>query len=166
MDQASAVPSSPIEVSSPPAPLAAPTESTLSSRSINWGLAGLAAAGCVYVGLVDPNTSSFYPGCPFRAMTGFDCPGCGATRALHSAITGHPLQALDHNAFLTIAVVLGIVGFAVAKVRRRMGRPAIALRLPTSGAIALGLLACTFWFARNMPWEPLSWLASGASGGR
>ena len=95
-----------------------------------------------YVGLVDPNTSSFFPGCPFRAMTGFDCPGCGATRALHSAVTGHPLQALDHNAFLTIAVVLGVVGFAVAKVRRRMGRPAIALRLPTSAPIAITLPTC------------------------
>jgi hypothetical protein len=146
--------------------LAAPIGPAVSSRSINWGLAGLAAAGCAYVGLVDPNTSSFFPGCPFRAMTGFDCPGCGATRALHSAITGNPLQALDHNAFLTIAVVLGLVGFAVAKVRRLMGRPALAWRLSTTGALALGLLACTFWIARNMPWEPLLWLGSGASGGQ
>ncbi|CAM8644617.1 Protein of unknown function DUF2752 [Acidimicrobiia bacterium] len=146
-------------------PQGGPTSPTPSSRSINWGLAGLAVVGCAYVGLVDPNTSSFYPGCPFRAMTGFDCPGCGATRALHSAITGHPLQALDHNAFFVMAAVLGVVGFAVAKVRRRMGKPAIAWRLSVSGAIALGLLTCMFWITRNMPWEPLSWLGSGASGG-
>jgi CHASE2 domain-containing sensor protein len=120
----------------------------------------------VYVGLVDPNTSSFYPGCPFRAMTGFDCPGCGATRALHAAITGHPLQALDHNAFFVVAAVLGIVGFVTTKLRRRIGRPAIAWKLSASGAIALGLLTCTFWIARNMLWEPLSWFGSGISGGR
>jgi hypothetical protein len=159
MDQTHVAPSSPL-------PEAAPTRLAPSPRSINWGLAGLAAAGCAYVGLVDPNTSSFYPGCPFRAMTGFDCPGCGATRALHAAITGNPLQALDHNAFFVIAAVLGIVGFVAAKLRRRMGRPAIAWKLSARGAIALGLLTCTFWFARNMPWEPLSWFGSGVSAGR
>jgi hypothetical protein len=99
-------------------------------------------------------------------MTGFDCPGCGATRALHAAITGQPLQALDHNAFFVVAAVLGIVGFVAAKVRRRMGRPPIAWKLSTRGAIALVLLTCMFWIARNMPWEPLSWFGSGASGGR
>ena len=136
------------------------------ARSINWGLAGLVVGGCVFVGLVDPGKAWFYPQCPFKAMTGFDCPGCGATRAVHSAVTGHPLRALDHNALFTIALVLGTIGFGYSKVRRWAGKAPIKWRLTSTGAIALGVFVCMFWLTRNLPWEPLSWLGSGLSGRR
>ena len=85
-------------------------------------LAGAAAAGCAYVAVADPNsTASWYPQCPFKALTGLDCPGCGVTRALHALLTGHPLRALDHNALVAVAVVLGLVWFGVSKVRERSG---------------------------------------------
>ena len=57
-------------------------------RTPNWrgglqplGLAAIAAAGCAYIALVNPNTSGAYPQCPLHAITGYDCPGCGLTRA-------------------------------------------------------------------------------------
>src|SRR5262245_59462168 len=51
---------------------------------------GLALTSCIYVAIVDPNTqsSSFYPACTFKQLTGLDCPGCGLTRAMHSLMTG------------------------------------------------------------------------------
>ncbi|MDQ3172268.1 MAG: DUF2752 domain-containing protein, partial [Acidobacteriota bacterium] len=37
----------------------------------------IAGAG-VFLFVLEPGKSAFLPGCPFRALTGFTCPGCGA----------------------------------------------------------------------------------------
>jgi hypothetical protein len=128
-------------------------------------LAGAAAAGCAYVAIADPNKgSSWYPQCPFKALTGLDCPGCGVTRALHALLTGHPVRALDHNALVSVAVVLGLVWFGVSKVRQRTGRPPLTLKHPTAWAVAAGVVVVAFWVVRNLSWGPFHWLGSGASG--
>lgn len=57
------------------------------------------AAAIIVLGLFDPSTTPF-PRCPFKMLTGFDCPGCGSQRAIHALIHGHLLQALRLNAFL------------------------------------------------------------------
>lgn len=44
------------------------------------------------------------PRCPFRLLTGFDCPGCGSQRALQALIDGHPLTAIRHNLILLPAI--------------------------------------------------------------
>ena len=51
------------------------------------GAAGLALAATAYVGLVDPNESGHYPTCPFLALTGRFCPGCGSLRAARNHCT-------------------------------------------------------------------------------
>lgn len=56
------------------------------------------------------------PGCPFRTMTGIDCPFCGMTRAtlalgageLHRALGFHPLAPL------VLAFHLGVTGLIIA----------------------------------------------------
>jgi hypothetical protein len=49
--------------------------------------------------------------CPARRLTGYDCPGCGASRALWNLSSGRPLAALQHNAvFVLILVGLLLVG--------------------------------------------------------
>jgi hypothetical protein len=45
--------------------------------------AGLLLA-TAYVGAVDPNQHGHYPTCPFLALTGLYCPGCGTLRAVHA----------------------------------------------------------------------------------
>lgn len=37
--------------------------------------------------------------CPFEALTGIPCPGCGMTRAMLSLIAGNPGDAAVHNPF-------------------------------------------------------------------
>jgi hypothetical protein len=128
------------------------------------GLAGAAVAGCAYVALVDPNESSWYPQCPFKAMTGWDCPGCGITRAVRAVVTGNPQRALDHNALLVLAVVVGLVWYGVNWLRTRRGRPPLALRRSAWWTGALVALVALFWVTRNIPWGPLGWLDSAASG--
>ena len=54
------------------------------------------------------------PGCPFRRITGIDCPFCGMTRAtiafgrgdLHGALAYHPLAPLVLGGFI---IILGII---------------------------------------------------------
>jgi hypothetical protein len=67
----------------------------------------IAALGLVAVPLLlvaDPATSSFFPPCPWRAATGWLCPGCGSTRALHALLHGHLTEALQLNPFTVVAL--------------------------------------------------------------
>ena len=48
------------------------------------------------------------PVCPFKEVTGLDCPGCGLTRGVRQLVTGHPLASLDHNVLL-VAIVPFVV---------------------------------------------------------
>jgi hypothetical protein len=144
----------------PPPPDANPVRVT--SPRVKWGLAGLAAAGCVYVAVVDPNQSSIYPQCPFRALTGYDCPGCGITRALHSTLHGNIVGAANHNLLAVLIAVVAIVWFVFARVQRRRGRDVPRFSLSPGATIALGVVVVAFWLLRNLPMQPFHWLNSAA----
>lgn len=154
----------------PPAP-PAPTPSTpigdvppstrSTGRGTRWALAGLTAVGLSYVYVVDPNKPNLVPACPFRALTGLDCPGCGGTRAVHALLHGDVASALNHNVLAVAAVVIGIVWFVWNRIADRRGRPRPRFSLTTPWAIVLFVAIGAFWVARNLPWWPLSWLGSG-----
>ena len=65
-------------------------------------LAGLAALALIFV--FDPAAHSFYPACPLHALTGLDCPTCGALRAVHLLLHGDIRAAFALNPFLFFAV--------------------------------------------------------------
>lgn len=44
------------------------------------------------------------PKCPFKLLTGFDCPGCGFQRALHAALHGEWGKAMGYNVFLFLLI--------------------------------------------------------------
>ncbi|MDE6445320.1 MAG: DUF2752 domain-containing protein [Alistipes sp.] len=48
--------------------------------------------------------SVWMPKCPFRLLTGFDCPACGSQRALQALVHGRVAEALGHNPFLVISI--------------------------------------------------------------
>ncbi len=68
--------------------------------------------GCLYVGLNNPETKQILPPCGFYLTTGFYCPGCGMTRALHSFLHGDILRAIQFNAVL-VAVIPFLMYFYV-----------------------------------------------------
>ena len=118
-----------------------------------------AAAGCAalaVVGLVDPSAHTSTPPCPLRALTGLDCPLCGATRATHALIHGHLATALDFNALYVLALPLVGLLMLVWLVRGQVPE-----RLRT-GAIWWSVLAVALVFAvlRNLPIEPFSVLGT------
>lgn len=115
-------------------------------------LAGLAVAAAVaVVGLVDPNQPGTYPTCPFLALTGRYCPGCGALRAVHALVHGRLLQAVDLNALLVL-VGLPVLAALFAGWTWRMysGRPRSTLA-PPQWLWAFTALVLAFWLLRNLP---------------
>ena len=60
------------------------------------------AAGTAYVVANDPSDGGTFLPCPFRALTGWWCPGCGVTRATHHLFRGDIVQALRFNLFVVV----------------------------------------------------------------
>jgi Protein of unknown function (DUF2752) len=120
---------------------------------------GAAAAALVatgYVAAVDPNVTGHYPTCPFLALTGWYCPGCGALRAVHALAHGDLMTALARNPFAVVALGYAVVSWALWLDRTARGRPRRWLAPPwvLYGALAAILI---FWVLRNLPgWTWLS----------
>jgi hypothetical protein len=111
---------------------------------------GVLLAGALgYVGLVDPHKpDSIFPICPFRVLTGLNCPGCGALRMIHDVLHGHLVAAINDNIVLLIGIPL-LAGWMV--LRGRGGK--MPLTLPTAAAVMITLVAWTV--VRNLPGFPL-----------
>jgi Protein of unknown function (DUF2752) len=113
------------------------------------GAAALLAGALAYIGLVDPHKpDSIFPICPFRLLTGLNCPGCGTLRMIHDVLHGHLAAAINDN----IAVLVGIPLLAGWMVLRRRGGK-MPLTLPAAAAVMVTLLAWTV--VRNLPGFPL-----------
>jgi hypothetical protein len=115
------------------------------------GVAAVVAAGFAYVGVVDPNQPGHYPICPFFALTGLYCPGCGTLRAVHALGHADVLGSLSSNP-LTVAMIPFVVfWWARWAARSWKGRPA-RTSLARPGHL-WGLLAIVvlFWVVRNTP---------------
>ena len=135
----------------------------LSGRPATLGLVAagslVLAAGSTVLFFFDPSDTDFYPPCPFHALTGLYCPGCGTTRALHAVIHGHFGEALGLNPLMVVMLPLlgySLMSYATLAVR---GRP--LPRILTSsfwGWLAFGIIL-TYWVLRNIPLYPFSLLA-------
>ncbi len=113
------------------------------------GSGALAAGALAYVGLVDPHQpDSFFPVCPFRLLTGWNCPACGGLRMVHDVLHGDLAAAISDNVLLLIGVPL-LVGWVL--LRRRRGE--WPLTLPVATTVMVTLLAWTV--VRNLPGFPL-----------
>jgi len=53
------------------------------------GTGALLGGGLAYVGLADPHNPDFvFPACPFKLLTGWNCPACGGLRMTHDLLHG------------------------------------------------------------------------------
>lgn len=137
-------------------------EAPPSTRSRAWGpplaVLGAAAAAAALLTVVDPNQPGHLPGCPFKALTGWDCPGCGSTRALWALVHGDVPRALDHNVLTVLALpVLAIVWLRWTR-RRVTGRPGATMLDPRL-VRGIAVLFVVFAVVRNLPGVPF--LGSG-----
>jgi hypothetical protein len=127
--------------------------------SPSW-LAPLAVLFCAvsaigYVLTNDPTDTTRDPvgPCVFRAVTGYDCPGCGGTRMVWYALHGNFPEAARHHlvAFALIPVVIyGYLAWA--------GNRLFGTRIPWKPGGKFWLIVIVSWasFAilRNLPFAP------------
>lgn len=132
------------------------------ARSPRWA-APLAALGCVGLGMgyallsnpthADPDAA---PTCIMKLTTGFDCPGCGGTRALWYVLHADlPAAARHHFLFVFSLPFLAYLFVAWA------GNQAFGWRLPElriSPKVISGFMAAwlAFTVVRNLPWAPFT----------
>ncbi|MGN7781661.1 DUF2752 domain-containing protein [Mycolicibacterium sp. 22603] len=111
--------------------------------------AGLGLAGALtYIGLGDPHRPGFFPACPFKTLTGFQCPACGGLRMTHDVLHGDLAAAVVDNVFMLVAIPMLLLWLAV---RWRQGR-----RLMPPAATVTVVLALVAWtVVRNWPGFPL-----------
>jgi Protein of unknown function (DUF2752) len=106
--------------------------------------------GCAVIYFFNPSTHGFYPTCMFHEMTGLNCPGCGATRAVYALLHGRILTALrDNSLFILSGAILTIMN--VRFVWRTMrGQPA-EFNLPAGFLWTFLVVAIVFTILRNLP---------------
>lgn len=110
---------------------------------------GLGAGVLAYIGLADPHRPGFlFPACPFKTLTGWNCPACGGLRMTHDLLHGDVGAAIVDNVF----ALVGLPALAVwMLVRWRLGKTLFPLP-----AVATILVALVVWtVVRNLPGFPL-----------
>jgi len=131
--------------------------------------AGLAAA--VFLPIDAP--SSVPPICLFRITTGFDCPGCGMTRAFVHLGHGDAAGAFDLHPLVVVAapaVAALWIALLVEAATRRPVIERVGARTRNLVAIGLTVVFVAVWLARTAaalaggarPWEQsLAWKVFG-----
>ncbi len=150
-----------------PSPVRAGSQSAWTAPALVG--AGVAAATAV-VAVVSPEEPGAYPACPFHAVTGWWCPGCGSLRAVHALTHGDVPTAIDRNVLLVLAVPVLVLAWAAWLRRTVTGRPGEGLvradvistdnvrrRVPAAAGWVLLATVGAFWVLRNVPAG--SWLA-------
>lgn len=144
-----------------PAPVPAPAGRVVAHRAQRLaapaGVLAAAVAAVSYVATVDPEQPGNYPTCPFLALTGLWCPGCGALRALHALSHGDLGTAIDRNVLTVAAVPLLAVIWVQWAARSVSGRARRGRGAPAALLWALLAGVLSFWLLRNLPFG--SWLA-------
>jgi hypothetical protein len=111
---------------------------------------GVALAGAfAYVGAADPHRPGFlFPTCPFKLLTGLNCPGCGGLRMTHDVLHGDLSAAVTDNVFLLFGLPLLAVWLLV---RWRLG----ARLMPPLAWVMVGVAAVAWTVIRNWSGFPL-----------
>jgi hypothetical protein len=70
----------------------------------------------------DPHQHGSWGLCPFHAMTGLYCPGCGSLRAVNDLTNGHVGAAFSSNVVVTALIPVATVLLVVWALDRWRGR--------------------------------------------
>ena len=116
-----------------------------------------AVAATATVALVSPEESGHYPTCPFLALTGLYCPGCGSLRTVHALAHGDLATAWDRNPLAMVLLPFLLVAWVAWGLRLAGVRAWHPSRVPAAWIWGLLVVVLVYWVARNVPgWTWLS----------
>jgi hypothetical protein len=101
----------------------------------------------------DPHRHASWGLCPFKALTGWDCPLCGGLRAVNDLGDARILDAA-HSNLLFVSSVPVLVGLWVWWIAQRWSGGAVRVRPGVVRPLltAYAVLAVAFTVVRNTPW--------------
>jgi hypothetical protein len=112
---------------------------------------GATAAAALAVLATQNPTAGNLPRCPFHAVTGLWCPGCGTQRGLHALLHGDLVGAVGYNALMVLALPLVVYAY-VAWASHAFGPRVLSKpRLPPVVMRFLPALVIGFAVVRNVP---------------
>jgi Protein of unknown function (DUF2752) len=106
----------------------------------------------------DPHQQGSWGFCPFNALTGLYCPGCGGLRAVNDLTDGHVGAALSSNVLVAVGIPIAVAALAIWAADRWTGRArALDWRRWQRYTVVLGVVLAVFTIVRNLPFG--AWLA-------
>jgi hypothetical protein len=124
------------------------------------GAGALISGGVAYTLLMKPTSAGATDAstCLVKLLTGFDCPGCGGTRAAWYLLHGDIPAAAYHHAPLVFAAPF-LAYLYVAWTVNRLNLPFKLPMLRISNGALIGFLVAWLAFSilRNLPWAPFTY---------
>lgn len=121
-------------------------------------LALISLAGLFFF-FFDPGNHAVYPPCPFHALTGLYCPGCGSLRALHQLLHGNIAAALRLNPLAVAVLPFFAYAFVACGARAWSKDPPELDHAPAFWIWLLLAVIIAFWVGRNIPCYPFTSMA-------
>ncbi len=100
---------------------------------------------------LDPAEQPVFPRCPFLLLTGYECPGCGSQRAIHSLLHLDFRAAFRYNALMVVAIPYILVGIYLQYFGGSRRHPKVEKALfGRWSALTVLVLVLVFWIGRNL----------------
>ncbi|WP_043638773.1 DUF2752 domain-containing protein [Nonomuraea candida] len=115
------------------------------------GVAAATGAVFAFVGVVDPNEQGHYPTCPFLAVTGLYCPGCGTLRTIHALAHLDPVAAIGLNPLAVATIPFLLFWWGRWVVRAWRGGPRRTTLAHPAWLWAFIAIIVVYWVVRNLP---------------
>ena len=120
---------------------------------LKWGVV-LVSLGfvAVFYRNYNPATTNYFPSCPFKALTGYECAGCGSQRAIHYLLHLDWHSAFHANALFVLALPYLLVG-AVFDLIPNLSNRALRIRKKlygTQAILVVLIIIVAYWILRNV----------------
>lgn len=134
-----------------PAPFAALGERLGTFWIIVLLIAGMIAAGAFWLTVIIPFTPVSTIPCPFEAVTGYECPGCGLQSSFVDLLKLRFRYVLMANMLSPILLPLFFVACISWGAEYLFGIRIWQFRIPAGVTITFVIVLIVYWILRNIP---------------
>lgn len=101
-----------------------------------------------------------YPICPFLYVTGYYCPGCGSSRALHYLLHFRFKEAFSYNPLMIISIPF-VFYYCAAEIEIYINNKPVFKKIILSQKTykIILFIIVLYWILRNIPYFPFTLLA-------